>query len=315
MFDDSKMIDRFIKFMEREHKVPWHSSVLINASALGGVRANGEPYKGVNMIDTWMDIEERGLDSRIFLTFPEIKKRNGRIKEGSSASMIVYPIWLDFDEKDNKLTAEQARERKAEGKKVYVRFCGYRYYNVFSICDTTIPYEPDETLIERPELKDTKAEAIVEGWNYGPRITHSMISSGDGAYDPVFDKIIIPTIGCFKSPANYYSTLFHELTHSTGHIRRLRRPMDAKYRSIGYAKEELIAEIGASMLLARTELANEDTEQNSEAYVNGWMQRINGVKGFIPELMSAWSKAEKAVEWIMNDTPMKTMSEVIKETA
>ena len=308
MFDDSKLRDLMIAFMEKENKVPWESGVISHALAFGGIRANGEAYKGVNALTTFMEIEMRDLRNRTMLTFNEIKTRGGTLKKGSRSAMIMYPLWLCFDETGRKLSTSEAAERKALGMKVYEKFRGYRYYNVFSICDTDLPWQEDESVVDRIALHDMKCDAIVDGWRDKPAISHCLTGSADGSYCPATDTVRIPTIGLFRSPAYYYGTLFHELVHSTGHQMRLGRKMAGSFGSSGYAKEELIAEIGAAMLLSRTDLAEEECMENHAAYVASWQKHIKGSNGFMEDLMKAWTAAQRASDWILNDTPNKEVA-------
>jgi len=61
----------------------------------------------------------------------------------------------------------------------------------------------------------------------------------------------------FNSVEEYYATLFHEQTHSTGHESRLRRESvkdAAPFGSPTYAREELVAEMGAAFLCGRARI-------------------------------------------------------------
>lgn len=101
----------------------------------------------------------------------------------------------------------------------------------------------------------------------------------------------------FALTAEYYSTLFHELTHSTGHASRLNL-LDkvAFFGTEAYSKEELVAEIGAAALVNRVGLETAHSLRNSAAYVQNWLQVLKGDKRFI---VSAAGKAEKAVNLIL----------------
>ena len=101
----------------------------------------------------------------------------------------------------------------------------------------------------------------------------------------------------FISTAEYYSTIFHELTHSTGHSRRLNRlDRTAHFGSEEYSKEELVAEIGAATLVNHAGLETVSSFRNSTAYIQSWLQVLREDKRFI---VSASGKAEKAVNLIL----------------
>ena len=101
----------------------------------------------------------------------------------------------------------------------------------------------------------------------------------------------------FGSAEEYYSTLFHELTHSTGHPSRIRREGIEKLNTFGsesYSKEELIAEMGAAMLAGVTGIERK-TLANSAAYLKSW---IDVLKSDVRMVVFAASQAQKAADYI-----------------
>ena len=107
----------------------------------------------------------------------------------------------------------------------------------------------------------------------------------------------MPEINQYSDVAEFYSTLFHESVHSTGHHTRLNRITDvARYGSESYSKEELIAELGASYLVNTAGIETDSSFRNSAAYVNGWLAALKNDKRFI---VSAAGQAEKAVRLIL----------------
>lgn len=102
----------------------------------------------------------------------------------------------------------------------------------------------------------------------------------------------------FDSRETYYSTLFHESVHSTGHSKRIDRGLDtdiAPFGSPDYSKEELIAEMGAAFLSASAGILPPTIEQ-SAAYINGWKQQLKGDKKLVIQAASA---AQKAADLIL----------------
>ena len=122
--------------------------------------------------------------------------------------------------------------------------------------------------------------------------------AGDRAfYRPSTDSITLPTLNQFAATAEYYSTAFHELTHSTGHSKRLNRlEKTAFFGSEAYSKEELIAEIGAAALVNVAGLETAKSFRNTTAYIQNWLSVLKNDKRFI---VSASGKAEKAVNLIL----------------
>jgi antirestriction protein ArdC len=143
-----------------------------------------------------------------------------------------------------------------------------------------------------------EAEAIVANMPNPPRIGFD--GGARAFYRPQLDSIHLPARNSFESAGEYYSTLFHELTHSTGHRTRLDRPTLTEVVPFGsetYSKEELVAEFGASFLCAHVGIEN--TINNSAAYINGWLKKLKSD----PKLaIIAASQGQKAADYILNET-------------
>ena len=120
-------------------------------------------------------------------------------------------------------------------------------------------------------------------------------------YSPAFDYIQVPCKEQYRNVEEFYSTLFHEMVHSTGYKTRLDRE-DVKdcmyFGSENYSKEELTAELGSAFLVNLLGIETKNSFRNSSAYIQGWLRKLRGDKKFI---ISASSKAEKAVKYILNE--------------
>lgn len=148
-----------------------------------------------------------------------------------------------------------------------------------------------------PEAKNNpildNGESILKGYANCPKI----IESNSAAYSPQFNILYMPTIGQFVDSNAYYQTLFHELVHSTGHMDKLNRQGVAQFDRFGshqYSYEELIAEIGAGMLCELSGI--QMNVQNSQAYLNGWISKLESEPKWI---FKAVNEAKKAVELIL----------------
>lgn len=252
-----------------------------------------------------------------YATFEQIKKAGGRVVKGAKSKKIVgwivdrkvSPV-LDadgnpvLDDDDNPVVKE---------RKVF----SLRYYQVFNICDEqqvtgmkprhdwtestpdSDPIEPvDDAGLELVE----NAEQIIAGYiNSSNAPVLEIVKGSDKAYfSPSQDRVVVPHISQFNAVAEYYSTVFHELTHSTGIASRCGRKELEKMVAFGdenYSKEELVAEIGSCFLNSHAGLTTESSFRNSTAYLQGWLNAISGN----PEMIVfASSQAEKAVEYILN---------------
>ena len=144
---------------------------------------------------------------------------------------------------------------------------------------------------------DQKAESIICDYlkTSSVKLNHEQ---GDRAfYRPSNDSITLPLLAQFKETAEYYSTAFHEMIHSTGHMSRLNRlEKTAFFGTEAYSKEEVVAEIGASALVNVAGLETANSFRNNTAYVQNWLTVLKNDKRFI---VSASGKAEKAVNLIL----------------
>ena len=199
----------------------------------------------------------------------------------------------DFDPFEALMAA--AGEAEETGEKKEVPFL--RYYNVFHIdqCEGLKARHAEPLLqVVNP---DQQAEDIIRNYLNASGVKLARQEGNRAFYRPSTDSITLPIQAQFKATSEYYSTAFHELTHSTGHASRLDRlSKTAYFGSEAYSKEELIAEIGAAALVNHTGLETPDSFRNNAAYIQNWLQVLKDDKRFI---VSAAGKAEKAVNLIL----------------
>ena len=179
-----------------------------------------------------------------------------------------------------------------------------RFYFVFNVsqCDgiKNIPAP-----VETPQTKPTKPDEIIAQMPNRPAIKHSMTQA---FYSPREDVIGMPDRERFDSEADYYGTIYHELTHSTGHVSRLNRPTLTESQGFGsdpYCKEELIAEMGAAFLCGQAGIA-ERTMENSAAYIQNWLEALQNDKKLI---VQAAAQAQKAADFILGVNHEETPAE------
>ncbi|WP_027365101.1 ArdC family protein [Desulfotruncus alcoholivorax] len=230
-----------------------------------------KPYRGINAIL---------LDPGEYLTFKQVQEAGGKVKKGAKSHIVVFWKWL---ETENKETGELEK----------IPFL--RYYRVFELSQT-------EGLKSR--RKDTEvfnhnpieaAEKIIEGYQSRPLIT---FAPGKAFYSPITDSISVPALSDYQKPEEYYSTLFHEAIHSTGHKTRLNRATLTEMAAFGsetYSKEELVAEIGAAMLCGTAGIENK-TLENSAAYIQSWLRVLKKDSRMV---VLAAGQAQKAADYIL----------------
>lgn len=253
--------------------IPWKKPWIASGAAIS--HSTGKPYSLLNQILLARPGE--------YATFKQIQQEGGRVKKGAKSSMVVFWKWL-----------EQEDEETKEIKKIPF----LRYYNVFHIDQCEGIKAKHSKPLPNVAQPDEAAEAIARDYliRSGVRLIHE---EGNRAfYRPSTDSITLPLLAQFKDTAEYYSTLFHEMTHSTGHSSRLDRLTKvAAFGSEDYSKEELVAEIGAAALVNHAGLETSSSLTNSAAYIQSWLKALQDDKRLI---VSASGRAEKAVNLILN---------------
>jgi antirestriction protein ArdC len=230
----------------------------------------------------------QGYGSRYWLTFNQANKLGGHIRKGERSSVVTF--WKIGDEK---IVTD------ADGKERETRPFLLRFYRVFNV-------EQTEGIADKLGLGNVspripridECERIVADMPNRPAITQD----GRAWYRPSSDTVGMPSLNAFTSPEEYYSTLFHELTHSTGHTSRIGREGIEKLNTFGsesYSKEELIAEMGAAMLAGVAGIERR-TLANSAAYLKSW---IDVLKSDSRMVVFAASQAQKAADYIQGVRP------------
>lgn len=232
-------------------------------------------YQGVNVLL----LSFAGFNSPYWLTYKQAKDLGGHIKAGAKGLPVIYWNWV-------KVKGVRSEKDKS------VPFL--KYHIVFNLAQCEGIRVPDEKRADIRPIEE--CEKVFVGMPDKPVLLHG----GDKAcYIPSKDTVILPNKGHFESTEEYYSTLFHECIHSTGHERRLNRGSLTEPHAFGsdtYSREELIAEIGASFLCSITGIENK-TIDNQVGYISSWLARLKNDKKLI---ITAASHAQKAVDFILN---------------
>lgn len=248
--------------------------------------SSGTHYRGINPFLLEIARQLGGYRDHRWLTFRQAKAAGGSVKKGEKSSIVVFWTWFDGKEID---------EKTGKPKK----FPCLRYYRVFNV-EQTEGCDPAKLKGEADEYAGTPWEAIenAEGitGNWLERSGVALAHGGPQAfYKPAEDRVQMPERERFEIPAEYYSTAFHEFTHSTGHESRLNRLKTTAFGSGPYAQEELVAEMGAAFLCGECGIEAQ-TIDNSAAYLAGWLKVLKADKRMIA---TAAAQAQKAVDLIL----------------
>jgi antirestriction protein ArdC len=232
----------------------------------------------------WLTVSA-GFASPAWLTLKQANALGGRIQPGARGTPVVFWQWDDADDEDE----PHPRRRPL-----------VRTYTVFNLEQTTG--------IDTPGNSDTPAyqplaccDAVVAHMPQRPAIQHGAVRA---AYAPQLDVIHMPHAAWFDAPEAYFSTLYHELTHSTGHPSHLHRATltDAcPFGSPTYSQEELVAEMGAAFLCGVCGIENR-TVDNSAAYIASWLAVLEQDTRLV---IVAAAQAQRAADYIQGAVPVE----------
>ena len=253
-------------------KKPWNSNLPMNLKSK-------KEYRGINSF--LLSLSE--YSSPYWLTYDQAVNMGGCVKKGEKSRLVVFWKFL----KSNKVNKDGTVSEKTIPL--------LRYFNVFNVEQCERIEVPVKEVKEVNKIE--KCENIVNQYDDGPIISNNVVH-GHACYIPSLDTVSMPPIKDFENSEKYYSTLFHELTHSTGSITRLDRGLNTSFGNHEYSFEELVAEMGAAFLCGITGIENNSTIENSAAYIQTWIKKF---KEDPKMLIKAASKASKAVDWIMNE--------------
>lgn len=270
--------------------VPWRTPHFARVGFPKNYQSSRD-YRGINVLMLGMS----GYVAPWFMTYLQAKEAGGNVRKGEKGHLVVK-----FGDFKKKATDQESGEEVEETRK-YLK--GYTVFNACQIEGVEFPElkKPDFTPSQRVE----KALAIVKGMPHAPEIREGR--GVRSCYLLREDIIDLPDRSFFESEERFYQTMFHELIHATGAKHRLNRP--SLTQNLGrelskakvYEKEELVAEIGASFLMAHAGIVLEEHDQNA-AYLEGWLQALKS-KDHRKWIVEAAGQAQKAVDYILGQNP------------
>lgn len=297
-----------------EGTVPWRKPWQV----IGGRHYNAnsqKTYRGINQFTLDVRAMAEGYKSPAWMTFKQANKASFKawrqehgapdtpesfkeyrddegsyrgVRRGEESALIVF--W--------KLQRFKDRDDPDKIKTVPL----LKYFRVFNSEQTDLELElPDEVQLRQDADTIEAAETILDG--LAERDEPKITEGGNRAYyAPRMDIIGMPEPEQFNTDPDYYRVLFHELTHWTGHESRKARPEITQAifgREASYAREELVAELGAAMLMAHAGIDSDDHSKQSAAYIDGWRSAISDDPRLV---ITAGSRAQSAVDYITGAT-------------
>jgi antirestriction protein ArdC len=265
---------------------PWSSQTL-EQRVSRPLRSTGEPYRGINVLLLWMEAVAASYAAPVWLTYRQAQARGGQVRKGERGSPVVY-----FGRATR--SAESGPAALAEPATTdtppEIRFL--KTYTVFNVAqidglpDDAMPAAVNAPAQPAPE-RIANADAFFAAT--GLALRHG---GAHAYYSCSEDRIQLPPFDAFHDAESYYATLAHEAVHATRHPTRLDRDLGRqRFGDAGYAREELVAELGSAFLAADLGLYLEPRADHA-AYLASWIEVLQADKRAI---FSAAAHAERAV--------------------
>lgn len=269
--------DRIIEQLDNG-VIPWHKPWSGIASGAYNTVSN-KTYSLLNQMLLKHDGE--------YATYKQWSELGGQVRKDEESEIVVFWKMIPVEE-------------KVDGEIVKKTIPYLKYINVFHISQVDGVQPKDKKAVIHEPIKE--AEKIIADYDARESITMEDVLGNNAYYAPLRDYLCVPTKEQYSDINKYYSTKFHEMVHSTGHKSRLNRFDDntkiAPFGSEDYSKEELVAEIGSASLMSLIGIETEKTFKNNVAYIQSWLKVLKNDKRMI---VSASSRAQKAVEYILNE--------------
>lgn len=289
---EDKLVASLIALME-QGTAPWRREWDRNHSGHHVNLISGRPYRGANPILLTIGLHQRGTALPYWCGAGEASSHGLRPKQGSKAVTVLRPqVWRrkpapDAQAQRTQPTPTTGEDRLEEGRheRPWVRYMPVPLFNAQDLEGGSLAgliaarQAAEENTRQSDPQRLAQAEAVLQAWPV------PMAHGGSRAfYDPRGDRIQLPERCAFHSCAAFYATWAHEALHSTGHPSRLHRDLSAGMGSKAYAREELVAELGAVLLGDRLEIGS--NVSNHAAYLAEWIELLQESPQLLYRLLS-----------------------------
>jgi len=271
---EDRFISKILENLDQVKSGDWEAYADLSSLYPTNLFSN-KRYSGINVLALMVDGMAKGFKSLKYATFKSISEAGGRLKKGSKGCLIEFFTFIYKDKETNRnytlqeviyLSPEQQkRVHKIACPKTYVVFNSELIENISEInFDIQEVDEPEAHEIEEKQNCENFVSMIQVNGNLKLKFALNEIAF----YSPVFDFIQLPNREYFISSDKYYSTLFHEIIHWTGHTDRLARELKGHKDKESYSFEELVAEMGSMLICLQFGILGEFI--NSVRYLKGW---------------------------------------------
>lgn len=250
------------------------------------LRAGGQPYSGVNVLLLWSEALAQGFAAPTWMTFRQARALGGQVRRGAHGATVVYA---------NRFRRVEDRGDGREVERSIPFLQAYTVFNVAQIDGLPAAFQTETPTAPSGERRIAQADAFFVAT--GAQVRYG---GGQAYYAPGSDHIQMPAEESFPDIVDFYATQAHESVHWTRHPTRLNRDFGRKrWGDEGYAREELVAELGAAFLCADLGLELRPRRDHAD-YIGDWLQVLKNDKRFV---FSAAAHAQKACDHLWSLQP------------
>lgn len=313
-----RFAEMMVERMEQMRDTGWKQGWIGGASGFAGLPRNvgGRNYSGSNSFFLQLHTAQKGYQLPVFLTFSQAHNLKAHVLKGEKAFPVIYWDMMVRDGKGHKISNDEYNAMTREERKNLEVIPFIKAFPVYNVDQTNLrEVQPErvQKLLDKfkvPELRDTNGmyshealDRMIEQQSWLCPIKAD--TRQDGAYySPSRDIVVLPMKAQFNTGATpdevyrdgmeFYSTMLHEMTHSTMTPERLNREMGGKFGDPKYAKEELVAELTAAMI-SQSMGFDSMVSDNSAAYLNSWIGALKKEPKFIVSVMADVNKASDMI--------------------
>lgn len=294
-----RFIEKIIENLDKVKASDWETYTNIKFHAPQNLFTK-KAYQGFNLLALYIDTLFNGYTSSFYATFNSISKAGGKLKKGSKGTVIeFFSLIYKHSETGKKYTLEEIQYLSEAERTQIIKISCIKNYVVFNSnqienfeemnLDIEVE-EPDELNFKIKESSEIFINSVIEK---GLKLEY--VKRNTGAYNPVQDKILMPERRFFVSEEKFYSTIFHEMVHWTGHETRLNRDLkNGLFNKKEYSYEELIAEMGSMLICLQNGISDELI--NSIRYLKGWSDLHK--ENRIEQIKKAFIDSKKAKKYL-----------------
>lgn len=298
---DDKFICKILENLDKVNSADWEQYANVQFQVPKNLFTKKE-YQGFNTVALYIDTLINKFQTSYYATFNSISKAGGKLRKGAKGTIIEFFSYIFKHKENGKIFSyEQVSEMSSAERENIVKIACLRNYTVFNsefienIEDVNINIEDLQDEIHELDFQEQlNCEIFITKIITNGNLKMIRITSDTASYSPSRDCISIAEKKYFISEDKYYSTLFHEIIHWTGHESRLKRELKGHSNIKSYSFEELIAEMGSMLICLQLGITTEFI--NSVRYLKSWS--VKNTENRIKNIKKAFVSSKKAKKFL-----------------